>query len=1564
MAETPRTAKDIFLAALERTTPQERDAFLAQACACNDALRAEVEALLRVHDEPDSLLDRPRIDLGLARDPAATIDPLMERPGTQIGPYTLLEVIGQGGMGVVYRAQQREPIERNVALKIIKPGMDTQHVIARFDAERQALARMDHPHIAHVLDAGATDAGRPYFVMELVTGIPITDYCDQHQLSIPARLELFVSVCQAVQHAHQKGIIHRDIKPSNILVVETDDQPQPKVIDFGVAKAVGGRLTDKTAFTSLGQLVGTPLYMSPEQAGLSGQDVDTRTDVYSLGVLLYELLTGEPPLSKERFREAAYEEIRRVIRDEEPAKPSTRISSLGDAATTASGRRQVTPTHLRRALEGDLDWIVMKALEKDRTRRYETPSAYARDIQRYLRHEPVEAGPPSAIYRFRKFARRNKVTFVTTSVVAVSLVLGLVGTTWQALRARQQATRAELGERRAQEEADNARTAAAISQAVNAFLTEDLLAQADTEKEPDRDIKLLTVVERAAAQVENRFADQPLVAAAVHHTLGTVLRSLGEYQAAERHFRKAIELRQTQLGPEHQATLSSMRGLATCLLQQWRNEEAELLFRQLLNAGNRVLGPESEETLNVRNCLAVLCKREGRLDEAEKWYTENLEVNRRVRGPEHRSTLTDMINLSNLYNGRGRAAEAWPLKNAALEIAKKTLGDDHPLTLDCECGLAFQHAIWGLATEGEKRFLELLARRRRVLGPEHPNTLVSMNGLADTYQRQQRTDEAEKLYAEVLEIGRSGQCSAYPEMRSALRRLANLYSDQGRYREVASVYRQILAALDHAVAATDAPTVMQGRLALTCNELAWFLVTCPDAETRAPDEAVKLAERALALAPQYGAIWNTLGVAQYRRGNWNAALAALQKTIELQSGGKDCDFFFLAMTHWQLGNQVEARQWYDKAVTWMWKHPLGRDMQRAGGEAAALLGLSPPCLCVAMPLPDRALCTDRPLFDSESLAGLLDLRGSADAEQTRHRQLALEDRHWWLRIVDSGWQLSRLLIFPRAVSAHYSPREGCLYVGRREPGNKYLDRLALDLVNGIYRIDANGNAEEVAAATEIAGVAVDPVTGDVYFSEDNEGRIGRIAHGTGESQSWVSAWPNDNTHPVGLAVPDTVAGGETGTARRAFVVNHGGEFRSDEVYSFAIDQPAQQTLLHQDAPDEGPLSVPLDVAMAGGEVYLADRQQGILRLRDDGTCEPVATAEWLQPTGIAADPTTGHLYVVDSFKQRLVCVDRTTGNVNTIAEGLTCEYWGGAGIDVTPDGQHIICTDHDTGRIMMLTRKSQETSAFERGRVRAAVQEWEAAIRDFSEALALEPEHAVALCERGFCYARLGQLDQAQSDWAAAVAIEPQVGAHYHFRGEMLSLEARFQEAVEEYDKAIQLTPQLGRAFAGRAAIWLEQQEMERALNDANRAVELDPTRALSYAERGFVFETREETEQAESDWAKAVQLGADCAGHYRNRAELLARNAHWQDAARALDKAIRFEPDNYQLYEKRAEVRAACQQWSGAEQDLLKLIQLGPANPGVWQVLGLVRLAAGDEEAYRRGARSCSSGMRMPTHR
>ncbi len=696
-----------------------------------------------------------------------------------LGPYRLVQKVGEGGMGEVWLAEQTAPLRRKVALKLIKAGMDTSQVIARFEAERQALALMDHPSIAKVFDAGATLRGLPYFAMEYVSGEPITLYCDRHRLTTPQRLELFSQVCDGVQHAHQKGVIHRDLKPSNVLVTIQSDTPVPKIIDFGVAKATAQRLTERTLFTELGVLIGTPEYMSPEQAEMTGLDVDTRTDVYSLGVMLYELLSGALPFDSRELRQAGFEEIRRRIREVEPARPSTRVRSLGEKSTQTAKNRSTEPARLASRLKGDLDWIVMKALEKDRTRRYGSAADLAADVQRHLQHQPVVAGPPSAAYRAGKFVRRHRFG------VAVAAV-GVVGLVAFAMAMAAQAARIATERDRANKEAE-------VSRRVSEFMT-GLFQVSDPSEARGNSLTAREILDRGADKIESELADSPEIQAQLMHTIGEVYFKLGLFGKAEPLVARAVETRNRVLGPGHPETLRSRHRLAAVYWKQGRLREADQLIREVLDARRRVLGQDHPDTFATLNNLAGVNVKLGRLDESEKYMREHLEASRRVHGPNHEETLRAMSNLSNLYRQQQRWPEAERLGRDALDLQRRSLGPDHPSTIHTMDSLAYLLLVRGRLAESEQVYHETLELRRRVLGPEHPDTLATMHFLAATLARQGRHDEGEKLMLETLEIQRRVLGPNHPEVARSLYGLACLESLRGRPTEALDWLRQAVEA--------------------------------------------------------------------------------------------------------------------------------------------------------------------------------------------------------------------------------------------------------------------------------------------------------------------------------------------------------------------------------------------------------------------------------------------------------------------------------------------------------------------------------------------------------------------------------------------------------------------------------------------------------------------------------------------------------------------------------------------------------------------------------------------------
>ncbi|MCC6319977.1 MAG: serine/threonine protein kinase [Phycisphaerales bacterium] len=788
-------AKQVFLAVCDMPLPQRNDE-IARLCAGDARLRGMVEGLLAGDAAPlpfESLAE----DIVAARgglEPDGGGDGDSQR-GSRIGPYRVVEKIGEGGFGVVYMAEQDEPIRRRVALKIIKLGMDTRRVVARFEQERQALALMDHPNIAKVHDAGATPAGRPYFAMELCPGRSITDYCDYSRLTVDQRLGLFVQVCRAVEHAHQKGLIHRDIKPSNILVSTVDDKPLVKVIDFGIAKAVQARLTEKTLFTENRQLIGTPEYMSPEQAEGS-LDIDTRTDVYSLGVLLYELLTGSTPFSGRDLRSAAFAEIQRIIKEVEPPRPSTRLSLDSDTIAGIAANRRTEPRRLGTAVRGELDWIAMRALEKDRQRRYASAADLAADIGRYLADEPVVARPATTLYRWRKFARRNRVLVTSAAAVLVWLGAGLAATTAMYIKA-DRARAAETAQRA------RAQTKAATTQAINDFLTQDMLAAPNPWEGGGRKVTVADVLDKAAARVRSRFDGKPEVEASVRATLGESYRSLGLFGEAQPQYDRAVELRGVSGEPDQADLADALRMKAANMQALGHSKEAEPVCRDALARNTRLFGADSAPVADTLECLADIqiglslyadaeeslrealrvrgglvaggsappgrdlavarltsalgssLHYQGRFDEAEREKLKSLELFGATAGPGGGEgtayTAQVLTDLGALYFETERFDESEKCYNRALPIMTELLGPDHLAVIIGRRSLANTVSFLGKNEQAESMLKEAIAAGERTVGASHPETLASVNSLATLYLRTKRYAQAEPLLASLYE---------------------------------------------------------------------------------------------------------------------------------------------------------------------------------------------------------------------------------------------------------------------------------------------------------------------------------------------------------------------------------------------------------------------------------------------------------------------------------------------------------------------------------------------------------------------------------------------------------------------------------------------------------------------------------------------------------------------------------------------------------------------------------------------------------------------------------------------
>ena len=845
-------------------------------------------------DAPIAGLDPPHDPDETSAEVPSSVGKAQPLPAT-IGRYRILRLLGEGGMGVVYEAEQENP-QRTVALKVIRAGYANVETLRRFENETQALGRLQHPGIAQIYDAGTAETpyGRqPYFAMELVRGQNLLTWCREHKPSVRQRLELVAKICDAVQHAHQRGIIHRDLKPSNILV---DDTGQPRILDFGIARLTGSD-TQATRETDIGQLIGTLAYMSPEQVSGDSHDIDTRSDVYTLGLLLYEVLAGKGPYAISR----KIHETVRTIRETEPR--ALRVVSS--------------------AFRGDIETIVSKALEKDKTRRYSSAAELGADIRRYLRDEPIVARAPSTIYHIRKFARRNKALVAGIAAVFVVLVLGIVASTREAVRAR----RAE-----------------ASATAINDFLQNDLLAQAGASGQAglhtkaDPDLKVRTALDRAAARIEGKFPQQPEVEAGIRYTIGRTYTDLGQYPQAQAQLERSVALYRRSLGPDHPRTLQAQSQLGYLAELQGKFAEAESLYTQTVALDRRVLGPDNADTLANMNELAVIDFDQGKYAQAEALDTEVVASERRVLGADNPVTIGSMNTLGVVYAVQSKFSQAEPLLSNVVEFRRRTLGLEHPGTLRAMVNLSNVYEGEGKYAQSEALLTQVLDIQRRVLGPEHPNTLGAMNDLGNAYDDQGQFAQAEALFSQTLAIERRTIGPDHPDTILAEGNLAGAEAHLGKYAQAEALRRHALAVRQHILGPTH-PRTLQAM-----NHLAWVLVTNSDVRQRRPAEALQLARASVQGPSTEPWMLTTLGLAEYRNGHWDEAIAALNHALQMGKDTDPADDLFLSLAHWQRGDKAEAATLFQQGAEGAAKDradPLEERMFWA--EAAKLEGKpSPP----------------------------------------------------------------------------------------------------------------------------------------------------------------------------------------------------------------------------------------------------------------------------------------------------------------------------------------------------------------------------------------------------------------------------------------------------------------------------------------------------------------------------------------------------------------------------------------------------------------------------------------------
>ncbi len=1447
MHATSQKAKEIFVAALN-LAPDQWDAHLAEACGKDGELRSRVRDLLDANAAVGSFLESP------ASSSVATVDePIREGPGTIIGPYKLLEQIGEGGMGLVFMAEQQQPVRRKVALKILKPGMDTRQVIARFEAERQALALMDHPNIARVLDAGETGAGRPHFVMELVRGVAITDYCDQNRLTTRERLELFATVCQAVQHAHHKGIIHRDIKPSNVMVTLHDDVPVVKVIDFGIAKALGQQLTDKTLVTGFAQMIGTPLYMSPEQAGMSGLDIDTRSDIYSLGVLLYELLTGTTPFDKERLRAAGYDEMRRVIREEEPARPSIRLSTLGQAAVTVADRRQSDPKRLRLLLRGELDWIVMKTLEKDRNRRYETANELARDVERYLHDEPVAACPPSAWYRCRKFARRHKAGLRIAAAAALVLLLAVGGVSWALWD--QAARRTELSERMAETE----RTVNAALIQTEQWRKQAAEAPGATSQEADAALALWGQAEGSLAQAETalrtgtaddrlrqRVLDQRQLIGqhrAQAQRTATLFRDLDDARMTrsiwiENHFDYAGAA--TKYAAAFAAYgLEVKPGRTEELARRIRAEQPAVREALIVALGDwqfTALRPKTAELAKLVWAIA------GAADD-DPWR-------RQFRAADAAPDATALRALS----GQARQLSLPPSSLELLAGSLSFQGDrDEALALLRWARGRHLTDFWihfelgCLLHDSEDKspvILEEAIGCFRAALALRPVASAAHNNLGICLFDREELDEAILSYSKAIDLD--------PKNATAHGNLGDVLLAKKQLAEAGAEYRQAID-LDPKYAEPH-----NGLGALLCYGKHDY------------EGAIIEFRKAIDLDPKNAMAHNNLGNVLHDKQQLDKAMAEFRQAIDLDPK--------LALAHYGLGNILHDKHQLDEAMV---EYRQAIDLDPKFAVAHNGLGdvlLAKKQLDEAGAEYRQAIHLDPKLASAHNGLGaiLCDVKHDYDGA-IREYEAALKINPNW---AEAHCNLGLALFDKKDVEGAVREYEAALKIDPNLANAHFNLGLALH-----DKKDVEGAVREYEAALKI-----NPNWVEAHYNlglalrdkKDVEGAIREYEAALKINPNWVEAHcvlgdALRDKKDVEGAVAEYRQGIDLDPKMAKPHISLGAilcDVKHD--YDGAIVEFRQAIDLDpKNAPAHHNLGVVLQARNQLDEASVEFRQAIHL--------DPEDAAPHYQ-LGIALEARNQLDEALAEYKKAIELAPKNAAT------------WNGRG-GVYSNLKQWDNAVADYAKAIELDPK-YVPAWIRRGLAYSNLKQWDKALADFSKAIELDPKEAVTWNGRGGVYANLKQWDKAVADYSKAIELDPKDASAWYGRGFVYAQLKQWDKALADYSKAIELDPNNVYAWDNRRAVYLQLGQWDKALADFSKAIELDPKNANLHNNQAWLLATTPNPKGRDPRRAvdlakKAVELAPKDGTFWNTLGVAHYRAGSWKAAIEALNQSTKMQGEN-----------------------------------------------------------------------